>query len=160
MACLATGHYFFVLLTIHRVCLSFKMKILKSVCFSLLLLFIGNGLFSCSNKNKVSENNNPAMLSKINFDLQQFDANGLYGPADGKRAMDYEFCIPREETKIEKVKVIDPKVVIQKGSSGRIGCSKTQYLCISNTNQKDFKKVLMALANLDYIERIDPTYFE
>ena len=34
------------------------------------------------------------VAAKIRFDLSVLDDSGLYGPADGLRALDYEFCIP------------------------------------------------------------------
>ena len=100
------------------------------------------------------------MLSKINFDLSTFDDDGLYGKDNGKRAMDYEFSVPNKATLIEKVKAIDPSLKIHKTAKGRIGCSSKELLCIGNTHQKRFKEILIELANLDFVKRIEPTYFE
>ena len=108
----------------------------------------------------MAKKTDPNSLAKINFDLNQFDENGLYGPANGKRAMDYEFCIPKEEDKLAKVKSIDPSLQIHADSKGRIACSKQQYLCIGNTHQPNFKAILIELSNQPFIERIEQTFFE
>lgn len=127
----------------------------------LLSLLIFSGLFlvnSCSTPNKKGQKTDPVILAKIKFDLQHFDDDGLYGPADGKRAMDYEFCIP--PAKIAEVKAINPKINIHKNSRGRIGCSSEQVLCLGNTHHPNFKTILTTLAKLDYVDQIEPTYFE
>ena len=33
-------------------------------------------------------------MRKVEFDLSHIDGDGLRGPADGKVAVSYEFCIP------------------------------------------------------------------
>ena len=97
---------------------------------------------------------------KIAFDLDQFDDDGLYGPPDGKRSLDYEFCIPQGERYIEEVQAIDPSVQFFQQSTGRIECTQDQILTIGNTHQDDFRLVLMELANLDYVERIQRVDWE
>lgn len=102
----------------------------------------------------------PTALDKITFDLEQLDENGLYGPPDGKRSLDYEFCIPRESVYEVQVSAIDPSVTLHPHSPGRIGCTANQVLAIGNTHQPSAALVLMELANLDYIERIDRVDWE
>lgn len=97
---------------------------------------------------------------KITFDLTQLDDDGLYGPPDGKRSLDYEFCIPQGEQYREEVQAIDPSVNFFPGSAGRIGCTEEQILTIGNTHQADFRLVLMELANLEYVERIQRVDWE
>ena len=99
-------------------------------------------------------------FQKISFDLSILDENGLYGPPDGRRILDYEFCIPKTVNCVEEVNAIDTTVVIHRSSPGRIGCSDREYLCIGNTYQKQYKKVLERLAELEYIERIDMCMLE
>lgn len=115
---------------------------------------------ACQQKIKNSLVSNPDVLSKINFDLSVFDENGLYGPTDGKRAMDYEFCIPSDEKYISLIQKTDPSVAIHKQSKGRINCSSLHYLCLGNTHQARFKEILIQLAGFDFVDRIDPCYFE
>ncbi len=99
-------------------------------------------------------------MQKITFDLSQLDDAGLFGPPDGRRALDYEFCIPAKPSCLEEVAAIDSTVVVHRTSPGRIGCSGAEYLCIGSTHQIEFRQVLRALANLDYIERIDVCVYE
>jgi hypothetical protein len=98
--------------------------------------------------------------SKITFDLDQFDEYGLYGPTDGKRSLDYEFCIPQGEHYASEVQRIDPSVNFFPTSAGRIGCTENQILTIGNTHQDDFRLVLLELANLDYVDRIQRVDWE
>lgn len=95
-------------------------------------------------------------MQKINFDLSAIDENGLIGPADGKRTVAYEFCIPRDAVKKAEVLEIDPSLKFYT-SPGRIRCTKEEYLVIGEGGTKD---TLLALASLDYVARIDPFYGE
>ncbi|HIK46258.1 MAG TPA: hypothetical protein IGR64_15465 [Leptolyngbyaceae cyanobacterium M65_K2018_010] len=99
-------------------------------------------------------------LDKINFDLNELDDNGLYGPPDGLRSLDYEFCIPEGEVYAQAVKAIDPSLNFYPHSRGRIGCTDGQVLAIGNTHQPNAQDILLELANLDYIERIEPVVWE
>ena len=116
--------------------------------------------FSCTRPSSISSNENPEALSKITFDQEELREDGLYGPPDGLRALSYEFCIPMEKTFVNQVKAIDTTVRIYQDSPGRIGCSKGEFLCIGSSHQKNFRRVLIQLANLDYIKRIDQSFFE
>ncbi len=96
---------------------------------------------------------------KIPFVLSQLDEDGLYGPEGGKVALDYEFCIPKEEKYLQEARKIDPSLKVQ-SSRGRIGCGKDQYLCLGNTHQKNYRDILYGLARLPYVERIEQAFFE
>jgi hypothetical protein len=95
-------------------------------------------------------------MHKINLDLSAIDDNGLIGPADGKRNVAYEFCIPRDEAKKAEVLEIDPSLKFYT-SPGRIRCTKDEWLVIGEGGTKD---TLLALAQIPYIARIDPFYGE
>ncbi len=97
---------------------------------------------------------------KVTFDFTRLDDDGLYGAADAKRALSYEFCIPDTVQHRTEVKRIDPTVKLFAQSPGRIGCSKSESLCIGSTHQKDFRGVLQRLAELTYVQRIDESFFE
>jgi hypothetical protein len=94
-------------------------------------------------------------LAKITFDLAQIDADGQTGPPDGRVAISYEFCIPATQAAQDEVRKIDPTITFQPGARGRIGCTKEQILSIGNTQQPGWRAVLVNLAGLDYIARID-----
>jgi hypothetical protein len=98
--------------------------------------------------------------AKIAFDLNQLNADGLYGPPGGLRALDYEFCIPADPACEAQVKALDPTILIVFGSKGRIGCRPEEYLCIGNTHQPEYKRVLLSLASLPFIMQIRQCFFE
>lgn len=92
---------------------------------------------------------------KIRFDLNQLDEFGLYGPEDGKRSLSYEFCVPNDLRAIEAVQDIDPTLVIYLQSPGRVGCNNMEVLAIGETHQPNYRDVLINLASLDAIDRIE-----
>lgn len=96
----------------------------------------------------------------IGFDLADLDAHGLVGPPDGKRALDYEFCIPAGDRFTAEVGAIDPSARFHAQSRGRIGCTAEQVLVLGNTHQWDFDWILQSLAELPYVERIERAWFE
>lgn len=99
-------------------------------------------------------------MDKIAFDLSILDENGLYGPADGKRFLDYEFCIPAGGAYAQAVSAIDPSAQFFPQSRGRIGCGEDEVLTIGNTHQANHQDILIELANLDYVDRIQPVDWE
>lgn len=96
---------------------------------------------------------------KITFDLSAISPEGLIGNQQSLRSVGYEFCIPTQADRVNEVKVIDPTVQFSR-SRGRIGCRSNQYLCIGETHQPDWKTVLLKLADLDYVKRIDQFWGE
>ncbi len=99
-------------------------------------------------------------MAKITFDLEMLNDEGLYGPPDGLRSLDYRFCIPKNERYKNEVMQIDPGIKIYNGSGSIQSCNEDQYLCIGNTHQKDFKQILLKLAALDYVKKIDEMIWE
>jgi hypothetical protein len=98
--------------------------------------------------------------NKIGFDLSQLNEAGLYGPPDGLRTLQYEFCIPAEPGLKEQVTAIDPTLTVYSESPGRIGCQSDELLCIGHTGQPNFRDVLAQLAALPEIQRIEQAWFE
>lgn len=85
---------------------------------------------------------------------------GLYGKPDGLVSLDYKFCIPMNDEYKNEVAKIDTTISFHKGTGIKDGCSENKYLCIGNTHQKDYKKVLITLASLDYVLKIDQMFWE
>lgn len=125
---------------------------------NILLLFL---LLAISSACGVKKNNSGEALSpKIAFDVSKLDEQGLYGPADGRQSISYEFCIPNDPQLIYEVQHIDPTIQIG-NSPGRIGCQRgVEQLCIGHTNQPNWRKTLLQLADLPYIVRIEQSFFE
>ena len=96
----------------------------------------------------------------MHLDLSSVDAQGLIGPREGKRALSYELCVPGDEEKLAAVRAIDPSLELQKGSPGRIGCGEGEVLAIGSTHQPHWLSVLETLAELPYVERIEPHWAE
>ncbi|HEY3386538.1 MAG TPA: hypothetical protein VGK46_08520 [Saprospiraceae bacterium] len=97
------------------------------------------------------------MLSKIKFNYSKIDDNGL---RNGEVAVDYEFCIPANESIVQEVLSIAPAIRVMKNSKGRIECTKQQWLVINSTHSPEWKKQLYAIAYLDYVENIIETFYE
>lgn len=102
----------------------------------------------------------PQSSPKITFDLDQIGEDGLGKQAGSKVAIDYEYCIPADEKYVTIIQKIDPNFKIMKKSRGRIGCTKSQWLCMGNTYQKDWRNVLLTLADQTFIAQIDRAFFE
>jgi hypothetical protein len=118
-------------------------------------LALGSGQIQVQAADRSSEMN---LRAKITFDLDQLNDQGLYGPANGLRALAYEFCIPADPWLQAQVKAIDPTLVISAGSKGRIRCSPDEYLCLGNTHQPEFRAVLLKLASLTYVKQINQCF--
>jgi hypothetical protein len=98
--------------------------------------------------------------SKIRFDFNRLNADGLQGPPDGLRALHYEYCIPDRPEAIQAVVSIDPTLEIQRGSPGRVGCGQGELLCLGHTHQPGHRGVLQQLAALAVIAEIHENFFE
>lgn len=98
---------------------------------------------------------------KITFDLGEFTEDGLRQRITGEgSSINYEFCIPAEEEKLNEVTAIDPTAKVYKGSKGRIGCKDNQWLVIGESRQSNFKKVIRTIAGLNYVVQINETFWE
>ncbi len=98
-------------------------------------------------------------INKIMFDLSAISSEGLIGNQNSLRSVGYEFCIPAQSAILKQVQAIDPTVQYSR-SRGRIGCQKNQYLCIGHTHQKDWQAILLKLAELDFVKKIDQFWGE
>jgi hypothetical protein len=99
-------------------------------------------------------------LDKINFDISGISSEGLVGPPDGLRAISYEFCIPANDRALAEVQAIEPNIEYYSRIRGRIGCRNDQYLCIGNTHNPRWKEILLSIARLEYVEKINQFYGE
>lgn len=97
---------------------------------------------------------------KLDFDLDALDDNGLIGPPDGKVAVSYEFCIPKDQRAVDEVRTIDPTIAFHPDSRGRSGCGPMEVLCIGSTSRRGFRDVLERLCELEYVRRIQRTWYE
>ncbi len=96
----------------------------------------------------------------IRFDLSGIGADGLEGPADGRRAVDYEFCVPSRASYVREVQIIDPTAQPYAESRGRIRCSRKETLMVGNTHHVLWRESLERLAALRYVKRIERSVHE
>ena len=128
-------------------------KYLPLFCF-----FIWATHFPACSEKRIPED--PTVWKKVKIDFKQLDENGLSGPANGKVAVNYEFCIPGDEKTWKKVLAIDSTAALYKESKGRSACTDTQWLVIGSTHQKNYQRVLYELASLPFVTRITETFWE
>jgi hypothetical protein len=102
----------------------------------------------------------PAAWRKIKIDFKRLDAEGYAGPANGKVAVQYEYCIPRSEKNWKQVRAIDPTAQRPSAGRGRVGCSDGEWLIFGTTTQKNYQRVLFELASLPYVARIEEVFWE
>jgi len=117
----------------------------------LLLVYMSFQLSCTPTSRTLTDAAREAALQKINFDTNKIDENGLIGPSDGKVLVAYKFRIPAENTKRREVKKIDPSVRFFKKPNDDL------YSCIGEGATQN---VLIKLASLPYIIKIDPFYGE
>ncbi|MEN8928909.1 MAG: hypothetical protein ABF242_06245 [Flavobacteriales bacterium] len=127
------------------------MKVIK-IAFSLILisLFVSCSIFKSKEVKNAEE--------KMNFSFSKLDKKGLI--KDRGTSLAYEFCIPNTEANLNEIKAIDETIAVYKSSKGRIGCSKEEILCIGETADKDYKKILIAISNKTYVKSINESFFE
>jgi hypothetical protein len=125
-----------------------------------LLVILALGAPLVPSECRAAEGVKPDPLSKITFRLDRLNQDGLVGPPDGLRALHYEFCIPGDLSHEAQVREIDPTIQIFHHSRGRIGCRAGEYLCLGSTHQPGCRTVLLNLARLPYVRRIDQAFFE
>lgn len=128
------------------------MKLLKLITLPVVIVLSGCTHLDGLLKDKIQQ--------KVEFDLGRLDADGLYGPADGKRSLSYEFCIPAHVNTARQVMSIDPTAIVYKESPGRLQCGKEQYLVIGDTYQGSYLVTLKKLVELEYVTRIVEAHFE
>lgn len=122
------------------------------------LIFAFVVVFSLTFSPMVAFGNPP--FDKINFDLSVISEEGLIGPPDGLRSLSYEFCLPKNEQYLAEVQAIAPRIQVYPNSRGRIGCNSGQYLCIGDTHEPGWREILLQLADLEYIEKINQSFAE
>ena len=127
------------------------MNLLKLLSALLILILVMNCSVFKSKEQKKAE-------TKMNFSFSKIDKNGLIKKRG--TSLSYEFCIPNKTEYIDEIHRIDESIGTYKSSKGRIGCGANEILCIGETADKDYKKILIALTNLNYVKQINESFFE
>lgn len=127
------------------------MKTIKiSLLSAIILLLVSCSVFKSKAVKKAE--------SKMNFEFSKLDKEGLIKKKGTSLA--YEFCIPNNIESLTKIKAIDESISIYKSGTGRIGCSENEILCIGETHNKNYKSILLQIAELDYVKSINESFFE
>ncbi len=91
---------------------------------------------------------------KIGFDLTAIAATSE--AMTDKAALAYEFCLPNERSVIQAVQAIDPTVILYLEGLSPTRCAAGEILAIGNIQQDHPTEVLLRLAALEEIVRIEP----
>jgi hypothetical protein len=97
---------------------------------------------------------------KIAFDLSGIGPDGLEGPSDGRRSVDYEYCVPEQAIYVRQVQTIDPTAAYHPDVRGRANCKRGEVLMTGNTHHDRWRETLERLAALRYVKRIIRTFWE
>ncbi len=129
--------------------------------YHFLSMFLVVMLLSCgSTKKGTTDNiNENCNTDKIKFKLTIFNKQGLVGEDDGKVALDYEFCVPNQVAYLTKIREIDSSIKPLNGK-GRTKCAENHIVMIGNSYNKDIKKILCNLSQLEYVTEINQVYWE
>lgn len=124
------------------------------------IVFISILLVSCTHKNQESYQVDEEIKSKITFDIDKLNKDGLLGSPDGLHVLDYKFCIPLNWEYRNEILSIDSTIQFIKGTGSRNSCTGKEYLCLGNTHKKNFKEILYSFASLEYVNQIDQMFWE
>lgn len=122
------------------------------ISFALILIsfFVSCSVFKTKAQKNAEE--------KMNFSFSKLDEKGLI--KDRGTSLAFEFCIPNTEDHLTEIKTIDETIAIYRSSKGRIGCGINEILCIGETGNKDYKKILIAISKKNYVKSINESFFE
>ena len=98
--------------------------------------------------------------TRLAFDLDGIGFDGLMGPPDGKRYLDYEFCAPADLATLRRLQGISPTLRCHPGASGRSACHPGQALCIGSTESPHWRVDLCRLTTLPFVQQVLPTWWE
>lgn len=96
-------------------------------------------------------------VEKIRFDMKKVDESGFEGPADGKRPVDYQFCVPNDLETRMAVMELEPAARFESGVAGRAGCTADEILVFASTEGPNWRGRLYAIAALPYVKSIRRT---
>ena len=99
-------------------------------------------------------------MSKIDFDVNALDENGLIGERDSKVIVNYQFCFVKGEENEKAITDLDPSLTIVANPASGARCRSEESLAIGATNQANHKQILFTLSNFTYVNRIKRVWFE
>ena len=130
------------------------------------------GLFLCltwSCKTKAILETEPAVepmpmvkgnMSKIDFDVNALNEDGLMGGSGGLVSVDYQFCFVKGAENEKAIRDLDPSIKINHTPSSGARCRSEEALAQGNTHQPNHKQILFSLSNFKYVNKIKRVWFE
>lgn len=98
--------------------------------------------------------------SKIDFDVNALNENGLMGNRGSYVSVDYQFCFIKGPENEKTILDLDPSIRINHKPSGGAGCRSEEILATGNSQQPNHKQILFSLSNLHYVNRIKRVWYE
>ena len=128
-----------------------RLALLAALCLVLFMVMPG----------RADDGANPDPLSKITFPLGQLNQEGLMGPPDGLRALNYEFCIPGDAIQRAQVRDIDPTLPGFHAFPGpdRLRPGGSTFASAAPTSRASGRRS-PRLASLPFVKRLDQAFFE
>lgn len=131
------------------------------IAYLLLLLVVSPLLLACPPEQRTAQGSPKSMpVEKMTFDISRISAEGLVGPPDGLRSVSYEFCIPASEKLRASVRAINTTIQHYANVRGRVGCKSNHYSGIGDSHNPRWREILLAIARLKYVQRIDESLVE
>lgn len=98
--------------------------------------------------------------SKIDFDVNALNEDGLMGNRGGLVSVDYQFCFVKGGENEQTIRDLDPSIEINLNPAGVSRCRSEEALAQGNTQQANHKQILFSLSNLNYVQKIKRVWFE
>lgn len=99
-------------------------------------------------------------MSKIDFDVNALNEDGLMGNRGGLVSVDYQFCFVKGEENEKAIRDLDPSIAINQNPASGARCRSEEALAQGNTHQPNHKQILFSLSNLHYVNKIKRVWFE
>ncbi len=98
--------------------------------------------------------------SKIDFDVNSLNEDGLIGNRGALVSVDYQFCFVKGEENEKAIRDLDPSIRINLNPSSGARCRSEEGLASGNTKQANHKQILFSLSNLHYVNKIKRVWYE
>jgi hypothetical protein len=99
-------------------------------------------------------------MSKIDFDVNALNDEGLIGDRSGLVIVNYQFCFVKGVENEKAIRDLDPSISINQTPASGARCRSEEALAQGNTHQANHKQILFSLSNLHYVNKIKRVWFE
>lgn len=99
-------------------------------------------------------------MSKIDFDVNALNEDGLMGDRNGLVIVNYQFCFVKGEENEKAIRELDPSIRINQTPASGARCRSEEALAQGNTYQPNHKQIIFSLSNLHFVNKIKRVWFE